>query len=161
MRPQDGERTPVRHKTARVQVCLHASGLVADGRAFAVLGAHGAGKSTLAAAFAARGLAVLSDDVIPLSEVNGGFQAGSGYPRVRLWPASVAALTAIDESAPALPSDWGDRRYHLDIAQQGYRFQSTPVTLEAIYALAGRSDSSGAPHVIPLSGEEAMMALVA
>ena len=144
----------------RGRVCLHASGVVANGRAFAVLGPPGAGKSTLAAAFAARGHAVLSDDVVPLVEGDGAFLAVPGYPRVRLWPASVAALAAIDESAPTLPSDWGDRRLHLDLGEQGYTFQSEPVPLAAVYVLQERREDGGGLGVDALSGEDALMALI-
>src|SRR6266542_789768 len=141
-------------------VCLHASGIVADDHAFAIVGPPGAGKSTLAAAFAARGHAVLSDDVVPLLEANGIFQAMPGYPRVRLWPSSVEALATIDERAPILPPDWGERRYHLDIQQQGYTFQSRAVPLAAVYVLRERADRS-APSVGSLTGEDGLIALIA
>ena len=47
--------------------CLHASAVMVDNRALAFLGPPGAGKSTLAAAFALSGHPVLSDDVLPLT----------------------------------------------------------------------------------------------
>src|SRR5437667_6959953 len=46
-------------------LCLHASGVVVQGGGVAILGPPGAGKSTIAAAFADLGYAVLTDDVLP------------------------------------------------------------------------------------------------
>ena len=50
---------------------LHASGVLIGGQAVLFLGASGAGKSTAAAAFHARGHQVITDDVAPV-RVNGG-----------------------------------------------------------------------------------------
>ncbi len=144
----------------RGRVCLHASGIVANGSAFVLIGPPGAGKSTLAAAFAARGHAVLSDDVIPLLEGDGSFRAVPGYPRVRLWPKSVEALATFDPSAPKLPPHWGERRLHLDITAQGYEFQTEPIALGAVYVLEERAEGSAPLQIGPLSGEEGLMALV-
>jgi hypothetical protein len=141
-------------------VCLHASAVVIEGRALAIIGPPGAGKSTTAAAFAACGHAALSDDVVPLSEANGGFEAHPGYPRVRLWPSSVRALAEIDRSIPELPSAWGARRYHLNLQQQGYAFQTEPRPLGAIYVLADRSSDNAAPSIEPLSGRRSVLALI-
>src|SRR5262249_29058989 len=73
-------------------VSLHASAVAVDGRAIALIGPPGAGKSTTAAALAERGVAVLSDDIVPLKECDGVFWAQPGYPNVCLWPASVDGL---------------------------------------------------------------------
>src|SRR4029077_52896 len=48
--------------------CLHASAVAVDDFAVAIAGPPGSGKCTTAAAFARRGHAVLSDDVVPLLE---------------------------------------------------------------------------------------------
>lgn len=53
-------------------VCLHASAVVVDGRAIALIGPAGAGKSTTAAAFAAHGFNILAEDVVTLDD-RGGF----------------------------------------------------------------------------------------
>ena len=49
-------------------VCLHASAIVVDGFALALVGPAGAGKSTTAAAFATRGFSVLAEDVVTLDD---------------------------------------------------------------------------------------------
>jgi hypothetical protein len=65
---------------------FHASGVATPSGAIGFLGATGRGKSTLAAAFARRGDAVLSDDCFCLEESSGGFRARPWYPGLRLWP---------------------------------------------------------------------------
>ncbi len=144
----------------RGRVCLHGSGVIVDGRALAMIGPPGVGKSTMAAAFAALGYPMLSDDVLPLVEMDGAFAAESGYPRVRLWPASLLAVSAIDRSLPVLPPDWGERRYHLDVRSHGYRFHSAPAPLSAIYVLGDRVLRDDAPCIAPIAGEAALMALI-
>ena len=76
----------------RGATCLHASAIVVDNQAIALVGVAGAGKSTTAAAFAERGYAVLSDDIVAMWAEEGTFLVQPGYPRLRLWPASVDAL---------------------------------------------------------------------
>lgn len=51
---------------------LHASGVLLGGKAVLFLGASGAGKSTVAAAFHARGHQVITDDVGPVRMAEGG-----------------------------------------------------------------------------------------
>src|SRR4029077_10951164 len=50
-------------------ICLHASAVIVDGRAIALFGLAGAGKSTTVAACALRGFSVLSDDVAVLADL--------------------------------------------------------------------------------------------
>ena len=63
---------------------LHASAIAVTGRAVALAGPSGVGKSTLAAAFSTRGHAVLSDDICIVNTRNGATVLSS-TPRLRLW----------------------------------------------------------------------------
>ena len=65
---------------------LHGCAIAIGDGAIVVVGARGAGKSTLAAALAQRGHAVLADDVAALDEHQGGWTVHPGYPRLRLAP---------------------------------------------------------------------------
>ncbi len=65
----------------RGTVTLHASSLVFHGRAVALVGEAGAGKSTTAAALALRGWPVLAEDVCALADAGAHYQVLPGYPR--------------------------------------------------------------------------------
>ena len=129
-------------------VCLHASAVVLDGQAVAFVGAAGAGKSTIAAAFAGRGRPVVSDDVVALAPDGDRFEVHPAYPWLRLWAASVEALfgspDALPRIAPADPS-WPKR--YLELDRDGDAFAATARPLGAIYLLKPRGSEEGAPLV--------------
>jgi hypothetical protein len=139
--------------------CLHASAVATGGRAFALAGPPRAGKSTTAAAFARRGLPVLSDDVVALDETGGCLRAQPGNPRIRLWPESVWALYGAPDALPLLTPNWNKR--YLDLGENGSPFQEVPLPLAAIYLLGERSPDKRAPFVEALPAPAALMALVA
>lgn len=77
--------------------CLHAATVADEGRAVALLGGQGQGKSTLAAACARAGLALVSDDCTPVrlrapGSADTRLLVLPGPGRLKLWPDSVAAL---------------------------------------------------------------------
>ena len=116
--------------------CLHASCVVVGETALALVGQSGAGKSTTAAALSARGYSVISDDVLPLKEVEDRFYAIPGYPRLRLWPTSVEALYGHREAQPQLAPNF-DKRY---LALSPDNFSFDPLPLKAIYFLNWNSE---------------------
>jgi len=136
--------------------CLHASAVAVDGRACAFVGASGSGKSSLAAAFARHGHAVLSDDVTPLEERDAAFYAQPAYPRIRLWPESVRGLFGTVESLPRMVEGW-DKRY-IDLASPPFRFQREALPLAAIYLL---DTSPGSPAIAAVNPREAVKSIVA
>jgi hypothetical protein len=66
---------------------LHASVVVADGRAVGFLSHNGGGKSSLAAAMMQGGHPLLTDSVLAVKLSSQGFSGQHGYPQMRLWPA--------------------------------------------------------------------------
>ncbi len=139
--------------------CLHASAVVVDGKAIALVGTSGAGKSTTAAAFAKAGYKVMADDIVALDEQSGAFFVRPAYPRIRLWPSSVEALFGTEDALPLLTPTW-DKRY-LDLLNDSQRFQSEPLPLAAIYLLDERSSDARAPFVETLPDNRMLMTLVA
>ena len=137
--------------------CLHASVVAIDDRAVAFAGPAGAGKSTLAAAFARRGHAILTDDVAPLVESADCFRVAPAYPRVRLWPESAASLFGRAESLPLITPTWEKRFLPLD--GDRFFFESRPLELAAIYLLADRADDG--PRIEAVASRDALMSLVA
>ncbi len=136
---------------------LHASSIAVDDGAIAIMGTPGTGKSTTAAGFARQGYPILSDDVAVLSDQDGKFLVQPGYPRINLWPDSVRALFGSEDELPLITPTWGKR--YLALNQNGYRFQSDPLPLSAIYILHDREDASAIPVIEELSGAETFMTL--
>jgi hypothetical protein len=140
-------------------VCLHASLVAIEEKAFALLGPVGAGKSTTAAALALRGCSVLAEDVAALVPSGREFIAQPGYARIRLWPESSEILFGDKDCLPKLAPPW-EKRY-LDLENGRYRFEARPLPLRAIYLLQARGGLQGAPRLEQLSGHKALLELVA
>jgi hypothetical protein len=138
--------------------CLHASAVRIGAGAVLVCGPAGAGKSTTAAALAARGHAVLADDVCALDETPSGVHVRPAYPQLRLWPDAARALYGEAAELPALTPNW-DKRY-LDLSGLPGAFLDRPLPVSAVYVLAGR-ETERAPRLEPVSAGERVMALVA
>lgn len=138
---------------------LHASSVAVGDRAIAIMGAPGAGKSTTAAAFAALGYPILSDDVVVLQDSGSPFLVQPGYPRVNLWPDSARSLFGQEEKLPSITPTWGKKYLSLD--GRGYCFQSKALPLGAIYLLEVREDVSEAPFLEELTAAGAFPTLVA
>jgi hypothetical protein len=139
-------------------VCLHASAIVVNGAAVAFVGPAGSGKSTTAAAFAARDFSVLAEDVVTLDDRGDSFLVRPAYPCIRLWPSSATCLYGSPSALPPLTPNW-DKCY-LDLTEPG-RFECEPRRLSAIYLLDERSDDAQAPFVQPVDATAAMISLVA
>ena len=136
--------------------CLHASAVAIGGRAMVFVGASGRGKSSLAAALALRGHAVLADDVTPFTESASGFLVQPAYPRLRLWPESVQSLFGSADAMPLIVAGWDKR--HVDLTEAPFRFQREPLPLGAIYFLEAETAE---PGLEPVGPRKALMALVA
>lgn len=135
---------------------LHASAVAIDGVAVALVGPAGAGKSTTAAALAARGHALVADDVLPLLDQDeGGIRVQPAYPHLRLWPDVVPALFGADAELPPITPNWEKRGLRLDEA-----FHPHPLPLAAVYVLCTREAGPDAPRLEPMSAMDAVLALV-
>lgn len=140
-------------------VCLHASAIAVGDEAIALLGPAGAGKSTTAAAFSARGHSILAEDVVTLDDRGNYFLVRPAYPCIRLWPASVEALYGADTQLPKLTPNW-DKCY-LDLTQNPEQFQTTPLPLAAIYQLTERRDVPTAPFIQSINRTDGLISLIA
>lgn len=139
--------------------CLHASAIAIGDCAIAFAGSPGAGKSTLAAALAQKGFPVMSDDLVALKEEDACFLVQPGYPRLNLWPDSACRLLGYANALPPITPTW-DKRY-LALGENGCRFASRPLPLQAIYFLDEREAALTAPVIQEITGRDAFMALVA
>lgn len=137
----------------RGTLALHASAVVVDGGALLFAGSAGAGKSTTAAAFVARGATMLADDVSAIEWRDDVPFVRAGYPRLRLWDDSAAALYGAAEALPMLTPTWTKR---FADARASFSVTSTPI--RAVVLLGARDTAT---HLRRLHGAEAVMAVLA
>jgi hypothetical protein len=145
--------------------CLHASAISIGHKIIGFSGPPHAGKSTIAAAFAKLGYAVVSDDILALEEEEDRFLVRPGYPRLCLWPDATTSLYGSSHRLPRITpedgiNDWWDKRY-LDLTSSGHGFQMQSLPLSAIYLIEERKDSADCPRVEPVSASAAVVKLAA
>jgi len=138
-------------------LAFHASAVLIDGRAVTLLGPSGSGKSTTAAAFAAEGFAVLSDDVVAVRVVNGVPMAYPSYRLLRLWDESERILFGTVGQLPKLTPTWAKRALPLGLE---HPFHELPAPLGDLFLLAPRVADPRAPYVEDLPRSEAFMDLL-
>jgi hypothetical protein len=117
---------------------LHATCVVIEGKAVALLGDSGYGKSSLAACFLEAGHRLLTDDLLVVREVPGGFQAFPGPPRIKLF--SEMARRFLGGSVSGVPMNSGTRKLIMPL--EPARVYADAAPLEAIYAIAAPEDAA-------------------
>ena len=98
-------------------VPLHCNTVVIDGKAVALSGKSGAGKSTLAAILLKRGHRLISDDVLPLSEIDGRTYALPGTQHLRLWGQTLD-LIGEDKTRLRRAADGEREKYYLPTVEK-------------------------------------------
>ncbi len=139
-------------------LALHASAVLIDGYAVALLGPSGAGKSTTAAALARAGVPAVSDDVVAVRVVDGVPTAYPSYRMLRLWDESERMLFGTVGQLPLLTPTWDKRALALGAE---HPFHQAPAPLGDLFILAARSDDDRAPVVEAMHPREAFLALLA
>lgn len=129
--------------THRGELVLHASGALVGSGAFLFIARSGAGKSTIAAALAARGARVVADDAIAVRRDGDGLVAIGAYAGLRLCE---------DGTSP------GAKR-RIGPGDSSISFAGMPVRVAGIYLL--EPSASGSIGVDILPARDAVMALVA
>jgi hypothetical protein len=132
---------------------LHASVVLIDDRAVAIMGPSGAGKSTTAAALALRGARVIADDVAGLVDHGDHFEVVSSHMRLRLWSDSSEALFGSAELPFIADASW--KRYY-ELAEH---FAPGRFPLSVVYTLEDRIVEI--PRVDELTGREAVVEVLA
>ena len=138
---------------------LHGTVLDINGRAIALLGDCGYGKSTLAAALVARGFRVLTDDLIVLERQDDEWMIHPGPPRLKLFP-SVAARVLVHRTKGRAMNR---QTAKLVIPLQTHQAVSRAMPLKALYVLPApgrRADRVGQIRIEPASGSEAFLDVV-
>ncbi len=136
------------------RLVLHGAAVATSTGAIIIVGQSGTGKSTLAASLHQRGFALLGDDAIIISMIDGIAYCRAVYPSLRLYADSIDALfdERVAQSEMAHYSD--KRNVHLTAAAGG---DEQPI--RAIFFI-DRDDECPFPAVTSLSPAEACMRLV-
>ena len=118
------------------RLALHASCVRIENSAVLLAGDSGAGKSTTAAALAARGVPVLSDDLTALTEGNAGqMMAWPSFDHLRLWSSSEAIVLGESGRLDRITPGWDKRRFPLI----GENLVVEPCQLSAVIILEPRT----------------------
>ena len=139
----------------RGALALHASAVQIGRGAVGFVGAHGAGKSTLAAALGAAGCRVITDDVLHLRAEGGRWMAEPFASMLRLWPDGAQLALGAGAELPAITAGWDKRALHLGGAVPA---ASRPLPLTALAWLAPRGSAAA---IEPLSAGTALVHLAA
>ncbi len=136
----------------RGKLVLHASCVECSGRAIALVGASGWGKSSLAAALVARGFCLVADDVTAVEIGAHSAAAYVGVPQIKLAPVVAAAL-GFDSAK--LTTLWeGERKKALGVQS---RAPARPIPLAKIFVLDGGDNIA----LAPFRPSEALFQLIA
>ncbi len=109
---------------------IHGSAVVIRNKAYAIMGESGAGKSTLAKALLSKGYTLLSDDIIPVSMINGIPMVTPAYPQQKLWKESLDAFNVNTNQFSSIFDR--ETKFIVPVPSQ---FQSEPMPLSGIFEL--------------------------
>ncbi|MGE0448392.1 MAG: hypothetical protein AB7Q29_02300 [Vicinamibacterales bacterium] len=141
-------------------LCLHAAAVVGPrGGALAVAGVPGVGKSTVVAALASRGYAVLTDDVAAVTpRQDGTFELHPGPARLRPRRAGLAGLSTVSSAASWTASPLTEC-VEIDLSQPGFAHAREARTLEMVCFLEGQRNRV-ALELAPISQADAFIRLL-
>jgi hypothetical protein len=114
---------------------LHGSAIAINNRAYGIVGESGAGKSTLAASFLEKGFTLLSDDIIPISLINGIPMVTPAYPQQKLWKESLDAFSVSSDQFSAIFDR--ETKYIVPVPAS---FELNQMPLEAVFELIKGED---------------------
>ncbi|MCK0127579.1 hypothetical protein [Erythrobacter sp. F6033] len=142
----------------RAKTCLHAAVLSYNGRAFALTGDKGAGKSTTSAMLLQCGAQLVADDIAVIDQDDGHFQVQRAYPYMRVSPDVLRLLGHdVDRAQPVL--SLGDKRY-LPASDKGAgEGGADTIELSAVYFLSKRGPAGTATQINAIGPSEAIMRL--
>jgi hypothetical protein len=139
----------------RGALALHASAVQIGEGALVLVGAHGAGKSTAAAALGVRGCPVITDDVLHLRPSHGKWLAEPVEGTLRLWNSGALLALGPARNLPRLTPTWDKRG--LEMGSGGISAAAAAVPVCAVAFLEEREASERAPRLDPISPAEALV----
>jgi hypothetical protein len=139
--------------------CLHATVLTAEGRAVALLGQSGVGKSSLAWAMVRQGCRLLSDDFAAFSLCDDVLFVQPGRTKLRLWPDAAKRLIVGAASVARLyPMVVESEKL---VVTDPEAVESVPTRLHAIYLLNRRDAKLREPLIEEMPPHQRLVTLAA
>ena len=138
----------------RGSLAFHASAVQFGDAAAGFVGRHGAGKSTLAAALAARGGAIVTDDVLHVRRDRDGWIAEPFPSMLKLWPDG-AELALHRSDLPRIVEGWDKRAL---VPDGRIRAVSDALPLGALFCFG---EPAARAAVTPISAASALLRLAA
>ncbi len=135
---------------------LHASAVVLPGGAVGFLADPGSGKSTLAAGFVAAGFPFLTDDVLTITEQDGGIRAFPGFPFVSLSKPSMRRVAGV---SPPTSLAMSSEKARVSVDGNWGSFHAQPTPLRCLYRLT-RGNGVRKITITPLPAPVAMQGLL-
>lgn len=115
-------------------ICLHASSVVINQSGVVFLSNSGGGKTTLALTMVKAGYHLLSDDILPVQQMNDDFYGIPAFPSMRVWPTQTRKIFDLPDDLPHVDPTIDKRVLPIGTGIFG-RFASSPVPLRSIYIL--------------------------
>jgi hypothetical protein len=143
----------------RGALALHASAVRVGDQALALVGPHGAGKSTIAAALGRRGCGVIADDVLRVTRGVNRWLAHPFGGMLRLWPDAEALVFGRMGRLSRITPSWDKRA--LPLGEHGVTAVEVALPLAAIAFLDAPDPSSGSHRIAPLRPAAALVRLAA
>lgn len=140
--------------------CLHATALALDGRAIALMGPSGVGKSSLAWALIQQGCGLVSDDMVGITQGADGPMTHPGRTCLRMWPDSVARL-GVGEGLAAVLFPTTTELAKIGVRDPGRGGVCNPLPLHAVYRLSPRRADLYHPVIEDLPPGERLAELAA
>ena len=137
----------------RGALAFHASAVQIGGGAVGFAGPHGAGKSTLAAALAASGCAVVTDDVLHVRSDGTRWMVEPFASMLKLWPEGARLALGDRADLPRIAAGWNKRAL---VPGGRIAAAATPLPL---FALATLAPPAATPAIEPLSAAAALVRL--
>ncbi len=134
---------------------IHAGAVRVNGGAILLMGESGRGKSTLTASFDQVGCALMGDDAIVISSVDGEPRVRPVYPSLRLFPDSIEAL--MPGAITAGPVAHYSSKERIDVAGDQDR-AAAAVPVRAIFSIGDAT--AGEIGIHPLPRSQACMTLI-
>ena len=133
---------------------LHATGVVVNGEAIAIMGDSGYGKSTLAATLLRKGYPLLTDDLMVLEFLGSGIRAHPSLARLKLHPDSADA--AFEGRRSLSMNTFTDK---MILTLEASEHVANPVPLRAIFVIPS-SSGSDAIAIQRAAGPQIMLSLI-